>query len=238
MAPPNGDGDCLTDMMQTTGGSSQVPKICGENSGQHVYVDFNGEDPITISVFTSGDYTFNRQWQMQIAQIACESPSQAPSGCLQYHLGNSGTVSSFNYASVATSMKNSIGMLGTRLLANIRYGICVRMGANKCSITWKQVSSDIYSFTMTGDVGVVDTGLLGTFSVQQQTCTSYFVIIPNPIQNGTNLSSDRFCGMGLLSTTSGTKPFILYINQTKNITEIISTRGFYLQYSQNSCPII
>ncbi|XP_039963800.1 uncharacterized protein LOC120776840 [Bactrocera tryoni] len=237
IAPPNGDGYCLTDTLTITGGS-RVPTICGENSGQHVYVDFNGDSPITISVATSGDYTFNRQWQFQIAQLACASATQAPSGCLQYYMDSSGTVSSFNYDSAANSLANSIGVAGTRQIANQQYGICVRMGAGICSITWSQVSSDAYSFTLTNDVGVIDPSLLGTSTVQSQDCTTDFIIIPNPTQNGAALASDRFCGLGLVSTTSATKPFVLYSVTDGNEDLDMSNRGFHLSYSQNSCPVV
>lgn len=238
LAPPNGDGFCLTDSVQITGGASRVPTICGDNSGQHVYVDFNGESPITISVATSSTYTFNRQWQFQLAQLACASPTLAPSGCLQYYMEDSGTVQSFNYGSAPNSLPNSIGVAGTRQIANQRYGICVRMGANRCSITWSQVGSDLYSFTLTNDVDAVDPSLLATEAVQSQLCSTDFIIIPNPTQNGNTLSSDRFCGLGLLPTTSDTKPFVLYVVTDSNENLDISNRGFYLSYAQIGCPII
>lgn len=58
------------------------------------------------------------------------------------------------------------------------------------------------SFTVTNDVGSVDPGLLGTGVVQSQMCTTDFVVIPNPMQNGATMPSDRFCGMGLEPTSS------------------------------------
>ncbi|CAD7082002.1 unnamed protein product [Hermetia illucens] len=237
LAPPNGDGECLTDFISITGGSSRVPRICGENAGQHVYVDFNGVNPIEIAVLTTGSYTFNRQWQLQVSQIACNSAYRAPSGCLQYYLDGSGTIMSFNYASSPNGLPNSIGVEGSRQLANQRYGICIRMGANKCSITYSQISSDIYSFTMTGDVGAIDPVLLGTVDVQSQQCTMDFIIIPNPAQGGVQLDSDRFCGLGLVPTTSYMKPFVLYVVHDANENTDISNRGFALDYSQGACPV-
>lgn len=126
----------------------------------------------------------------------------APSGCLQYHREQSGVVRSLNYGSTANSLANAVGVEGSRQLANTRYGICVRQWPNQCSITWAPLSSDIYSFTVTGDVGAVDPALLGTVALQQQTCTTDFVVIPNPVQGGVALPSDRFCGLGLATTTS------------------------------------
>lgn len=57
---------------------------------------------------------------------------------------------------------------------------------------------------MTGDVGAVDPTLLSTGTLQEQFCTTDYIIIPNPIQGGDPLTSgsDRFCGLGLTATTS------------------------------------
>lgn len=71
-----------------------------------------------------------------------------------------------------------------------------------CTITYSTLTSDVYSFTISGDVGAVDPILLGTGTIQSQTCTTDFIIIPNPTQTGQTLVSDRFCGLGLNPTTS------------------------------------
>lgn len=71
-----------------------------------------------------------------------------------------------------------------------------------CTISYSVLSSDIYSFTVTGDVGAVDPVLLGTGTLQTQTCNTDFVVIPNPSQAGVPLPSDRFCGLGLNPTIS------------------------------------
>lgn len=127
-----------------------------------------------------------------------------PSGCLQYWTKSSGVISSFNYSPSPNAKLNSVGVEGTRQLAGVNYGICIRAGAGQCSITYAPVSSDMYAFTMSGDVGAVDPTLLGTSSLQDQNCNSDYVIIPNPSQGGSplNTGSDRFCGLGLAATTS------------------------------------
>lgn len=80
--------------------------------------------------------------------------------------------------------------------------ICIASADDQCSITYSTLSSDTYSFTVTGDVGAVDPALLGTSALQEQSCNTDYIIIPNPSQNNVNLMSDRFCGLGLASTTS------------------------------------
>lgn len=123
---------------------------------------------------------------------------------MQYYRNPSGIIQSFNYASSPNSIQNSIGVEGTRQIANLNYGICIAANAGSCSITYSPVSSDPYSFTMSGDVGGIDATMLGSATLQEQICTTDYVIIPYPSQTGTPLSSgsDRFCGLGLNATTS------------------------------------
>lgn len=130
--------------------------------------------------------------------------SLAPSGCMQYYLSSSGIIRSFNYATSPNSMVNSVGVEGSRQISNLNYGICIAAEPGSCSITYSPLSSDPYSFSITGDVGGVDAALLGTSTLQQQLCTTDYVIISNPSQNGTLMTSgsDRFCGLGLTATTS------------------------------------
>lgn len=135
----------------------------------------------------------------------------APSGCLQYYPNPSGIIRSFNYAASANSMVNSVGVEGSRQIANLNYGICIGARAGSCSITYSPLSSDPYSFTMTGDVSAVDPTLLGTATLQDQMCTTDYVIIADPSQTGTPLTSgiDRFCGLGLRPTTSNSADLFL-----------------------------
>lgn len=192
----------LNYVFSITGGSSRVPRICGENTGSHIYVNLNGASSISIAFETTASVTFNRQWQLKITQLQCDSVARAPAGCLQYYMEDTGVITSFNYQPAPNSNLNSAGVLGSRQLANTQYGICVRMAANQCSITWRQ--TDTYAFTMTGDLDGVDPALIGDPSLQDQDCSTDYVIIPYPNQNGGVLptNSDRFCGMGIAETTS------------------------------------
>lgn len=73
LAPPNGDGVCNQDILSVSGGATNVPNICGENSGQHVIVEFSGTSSITVSVTATASYTFGRHWHIKITQINCDS---------------------------------------------------------------------------------------------------------------------------------------------------------------------
>ena len=239
-----------------------MPRICGQNTGQHVYVNFNGNAAITIAMESTGSFGYNRHWHFKLTQIPCDSAMRAPAGCLQYWTdedsGSTGPIRSFNYGSMPSSQTNSIGVQGTRQLANTRYGICIRSGANKCSISYSLPSSDPYAFSVTGDVGAVDPTLLGTDVLQSQACTSDYVIIPYPTQGGATLPSDRFCGLGFVETTSklwlrrsierqvnfegfhvagSVSPFVVYVVNDGNELMDIGNRGFAFEYSQNGCPV-
>jgi hypothetical protein len=147
LAPPDGDGECSTDVLKIDGANSVIPDICGYNTAQHIYVDFGAGD-IAITIRASRGFPFKRRWNIQVTQIDCGSEFRAPSGCLQYYLTPTGTVTSFNYQSSATSALNQLEMPGTRQLANQRYGACVRMLEGMCSIAWSKVSSKNFSLIM------------------------------------------------------------------------------------------
>lgn len=86
-------------------------------------------------------------------------------------------------------------------------------------------------------MGAVDPTILGTVAVQDQNCVTDFVTIPNAQQNGVTMPSDRFCGLGLQSTTSNTRPFVIYSVTNGNETPDIGNRGWSLSYTQNMCPV-
>jgi CUB domain len=73
LAQPSGDGFCSTDYFTVEGGSTSVPKICGENTGQHVYVEVTGKLPVSIVVASNQTKDFNRRWLIQVSQVKCKS---------------------------------------------------------------------------------------------------------------------------------------------------------------------
>lgn len=117
-----------------------------------------------------------------------------------YYTGSSGTVKSFNYGTMQNQVVTAFGMqiIGTRELANLNYGVCIRMEAGFCSIEWSQ-TTDQFSFTVTGDVPGLG-GLIGTPVAESMgaACTTDFVVIPNPV----GIAADRFCGSGFSTKTS------------------------------------
>nr|XP_050847064.1 uncharacterized protein LOC127062600 isoform X2 [Vespula vulgaris] len=212
LAQPNMNGTCDYDLFLITGASSSVPRICGENSNQHVYVDFNGASPITISIGTNADYAFDRRWNIRIQQIACDSLWRAPNGCLQYYKSTSDTVTSFNYGTTVNSR-------------------CY------CSIQWSQ--SDINSFSISGDTSTLDPTIIGTSAVAESglDCIDDFVIIPNPSEDGIPDNTERFCGNAFITKTSTLKPFVLYVVTNDNELNDAQNKGFKLTYRQLPCAV-
>lgn len=78
---------------------------------------------------------------------------------------------------------------------------------------------------------------MGTPAVQSQDCTADFIVLPNALQKGLTMPSDRFCGLGIDSTTSNTRPFVIYSVTDGNETPDIGNRGWSLTYTQNMCPV-
>lgn len=213
--------------MVVTGSGGNIPVICGDNAGQHIYVTFVGNNSITITITTSASVDLERTFNLLITQIACDCPTlgtrrnpfialcftnnvstfSAPAGCLQYYTALTATVKSFNYGTqingAVVTYTNDTTFAGTRQLANTNYGICVYMQPGYCSIQWAQ-GSDSTSFTLTNNTALVEvvSGLPADPGTAEA-CISDFVVIPNPIwPNGTSVNTDRFCGNQLETVIS------------------------------------
>ncbi|CAK9801472.1 hypothetical protein ANTQUA_LOCUS2856 [Anthophora quadrimaculata] len=232
LASPNASGICDYDVLLISGSGTSVPRICGENANQHVYIDFNGDTPITISIDTNSQYTTDRRWNIRIQQLPCDATYKAPNGCLQYYTSVSNIVSSFNYG---TTQNPRAPEIGTRQIANTNYGICIRMAQGYCSIEWSQAS--MTSFSVSGDTGSFDPTIIGTaFAAESGTsCTKDFVIVPHPYENGIANNTERFCGNGFTTKTSYSKPFVLYVVTNGDEDGEIENKGFSLKYQQIPC---
>lgn len=73
---PNADGSCVNDWLTIIGGGSPVPTICGENGGQHIYVNFAEKGSIQMNIFTGVSTNTRRIWNFKISQIAFDCPTR------------------------------------------------------------------------------------------------------------------------------------------------------------------
>lgn len=74
LAQPDGDGNCISDAVTITGGNTVVPVICGDNTGQTLFVDFAGNTPITITITATAATVFSRRWNIKLTQLGCDCP--------------------------------------------------------------------------------------------------------------------------------------------------------------------
>ena len=77
---------------------------------------------------------FSRLWNIRIYQYECTSPVLAPVGCLQYYIGASGEVKSFNYKEDVDELTNVPPTYSVNHLSNLNYASCVRMESGYCGI--------------------------------------------------------------------------------------------------------
>ncbi|XP_054160404.1 uncharacterized protein LOC128958550 [Oppia nitens] len=140
LSQPDENGFCTTDsfMVRTTVGE-RLPIICGENGGQHIYVDMGrgSANPVVLSIVTNGNRS-NRKWKLKINMIPCNNLDMAPSGCLQYYRSPTDVIKSFNFGPKIE--------FRARYLANLRYTVCIRTEENFCAIKWETAEPGSFLF--------------------------------------------------------------------------------------------
>ena len=148
---------------------------------------------------TATEVVASRQWHMKIYQYECSSPNLAPSGCLQYYTAASGQFQSFNYRTDISVDQGD----GPNHLANLNYAICFRIEHGFCGIKYGQVTSDQFSFTISGDSSgdTIDITTTAGVKYSDTICNEDYVLIPGGSQTGLNQdkqwSLDRYCGTTL-----------------------------------------
>ncbi|XP_046637995.1 uncharacterized protein LOC124316225 isoform X2 [Daphnia pulicaria] len=212
-------GTC-TDTFTVSGTTSTVaPTICGENAGQHMYLDVPSSaiTPSNVQLmftFATGTTT-TRGWNIKIAMLPCGASYLAPTDCLQYFSSAAGRVRSFNWQDVA-------GTAAPLQLNNQNYNICFRTElvsgsrATQMCVTTCQVTNGDAFFITTVPPGVADVALAGapqfasTFSAVGTTfldasganpvtgavCLYDFLLIAGG-RDANGVEADRYCGNAL-----------------------------------------
>merc|ERR1712165_216231 len=237
---PNG---ACSDYMTAAGQTGKdPPSICGTNTDYHMYVEFGATSTDTISITnTYASTTTAKTFNILARQISCTASYKAPTDCVQYFTGISGSVKSYNYA-------------GAQLLAGQRYNNCIRTEKGYCAIQWKESS------TTSPDpfgVGAAPTTAIGANGATPAfLCDTAYIAIPNlspdgvlpipvPIgssqafqsqQCGTNFGIE---GLGAISAVlaSRQQPFVLGVYTVAPGTAVspAATTGFNLDYTQMPC---
>ncbi|XP_069183278.1 uncharacterized protein [Procambarus clarkii] len=232
LSEPTAEGACVKQYLQVMGASGFSPKICGLNSGQHLYFDVRGDaGPFKVMVVNTEDNP-SSSWDIQVEQIFCQSPNLAPAGCAQYYTGLSGDVRSFNYHIDASTQIQVADKPGTRHLQET-YKMCVRQEPGYCSVKWTAAEEN-YAFTLTGNP--ID-DIIPFNSATDELCgnTDYVFIPGGRIPQETEVSN-IFCGSKFPdSVTSSSFEMTMVADGTELIAEDIDNHGFHLKYEQVKC---
>ncbi|XP_025263871.1 uncharacterized protein LOC105249054 [Camponotus floridanus] len=249
--PETTNNVCTYDQFIVSGGNP-VPTICGNNNGNHMYVDtgVGQTNPVILTFVTSGG-SFPRSWKVRISQIQCSTIYRAEEGCLQYFTGVSGQIKSFNY-DPTTGLQ----------LSNQDYSICIRMERNFCGIQYIACTDDTQgmmpttagaagqimrnnAFTLTGN-----TQNTQIVSMTGTSCSSDWLSIPCAINLGRMPSMqlicvDRLCGgtfnaetqnLNASSVISTVKPFrLIFHTDSIEAPGDVGNKGFCLNYVQQPC---
>merc|ERR1739848_337310 len=114
-------GDALT-VTTADGSFPGFSQLCGTLTGQHIYLDTSRDNPGATVIIRTGTVQFARSWKILARRLRCDDPNLSP-GCLQYHTGLAGRITSFNG-----------GIADQVMLRNLDYEVCVRPGANMCGM--------------------------------------------------------------------------------------------------------
>ncbi|XP_017483593.1 PREDICTED: uncharacterized protein LOC108372422 [Rhagoletis zephyria] len=238
LAQPDEFGRCTQDsfMVRTTVGE-RLPMLCGENKGQHMYVDMGrgSANPVVLSVITNERDGINRKWKIKISFVKCDNYVMAPSGCLQYYRSPSDTIRTFNYGAKIDGK--------SRYLSNLRYSACIRVEENFCSIKWTTESADSFSWGVANDPMYNAQGNNTKMGLTGAQCNDDdYVGIDQGSQEGSGVGEDRFCGQKLFYNNlviSRSKPFMLKVrsNSDQSDNNRFSQAGAALTFTQLPCSV-
>ncbi|KAF2351206.1 CUB domain [Trinorchestia longiramus] len=233
LTQPNYEGVCDIDFLQIPEGPSYIPTICGDNSGQHMYVTVSdGNCNTVINVDTAA---VGSKWNINIKQIKCDSIERAPSGCLQYFNSTTGVISSFNFNPESTATSS------TRQLAKQGYGVCINSLSGYCSVTYQQASGSTFSLSADPTALPPD---LPSEPVVGSDCSGDYLLVPNGelevpvgVTPRANTSVDRFCGLSFPTVKSSIPPFNVYLvtDDDEGSSGDFGNQGFKLAYRMNAC---
>jgi len=236
----NDNNGCPDTFAVTASPSNEVtPTICGENAGQHIYVDIGMDTGATAKLeftFSTTVTTVSRSWEIKVTQIECSSLARPyDAGCLQYFTGTTGRLTSFNFAQSSSS---DYGHLPSQ-----NQNICIRQESGYCCITYNVCSdTNSWAFDNIAATSLVNTecttdfieitGITYTCETQElntRLCGSVFQIVKGATVANGNAHSLCDC----------TRPFQVQFVTNGVAADTTTTtnpqRGFCIEYKQQSC---
>lgn len=216
-------GECGGDVYDTfvvtqpTGAISNP--LCGVNTGLHMYVENARSTSNLDMTFTFGtSAATTRSWNIKVSQIECTNAGRAPTDCLQYFTGSTGTIQSYNYPT------------NYDMLQSQTYTICIRKELGNCKIDYSAAD---------GATESTDGFSLGSTisAAHDADCTDAYITIPN------SGSHTLYCGAYLSTASADTASGIVRANgppftigvYSGSVTTTSYGYGFKLGYSQVPC---
>jgi len=222
--------DAFVVTSQATGFAS--PTLCGELTGQHIYVPMGPLATATATLeLTLDAATDRRTFETKISQIPCSSKMRPPDGCLQWFTGTDGQLTSFNFAA------------NTGHLAQQNYNMCIRREAGFCCVKYGLCTdADSFSLESVKDMVAMQVG-----NDDELCLTDYLRIEGSSSTCGLGDATNRYCGHKLADTKESkanvdicdcTAPFSVGVvtdNMPEAASAMVANRGFCLNYVQIPC---
>ncbi|XP_018006841.1 uncharacterized protein LOC108664688 [Hyalella azteca] len=225
IAGPDFDSVCSHDFLEIFGGQP-IPKLCGDLTGQHMYVHVERGRDIHLAIYQSSSFSMMRNWNIKITQINCDAKERVPDNCLQYFNTTSGRVTSFNRRGDLSPKS-----LVMNQASSIDYEVCVVKSPGHCALIWEQ--ADDHGFSLTGD------GLESKIITGENNCKSDYIEVPGGVFRDSEtlelVENDRFCGTKLPKVITNTLPYKLHVVTDKSEIGDRSNDGFNLSYRQVKC---
>lgn len=230
-------GGVCTDKFEAAGQTGKnPPTICGTNTGYHMYVEFGLSSTDTISLtntFAAGGLATAKTYNILLRQICCNDNWKAPTNCVQYFTGISGSVQSYNHQ-------------GSQFLESQDYQNCFRTEKGYCKIQWKESSTtspDPFGIGPTAlmvkaESGVCSTAHFGYFGVPQLSSDGVTAISGAPLG-----FQSQVCG-SVFGIDENTTPSTLISAQLPFVANVFSDTaangqqngaGFNMEYTQLAC---
>jgi len=203
------------------------PTLCGNQLGQHVYVDAGTANTVATLDFTTAT-SGTGTWRVKVSQIECSSEHKAPNNCLQYFTGPVNTVTTFNW-------NGGAGDCTTGCLTQTQnYNACFRKEVGMCSIQYTPsavTSGDAFNLGNDGGAGTfASTGIANCANAYLQipSVTPTTLAVTNPAI--TTEIDNIFCGTQLnivddLVDTAGANSGSIMSNADQFSIRVVAANG-------------
>jgi len=161
-----------------------LPAICGDNTGEHIFIEMGDEDKTTLA-FSFAAVDAKRTFEIKVTQYACNSEMRPPEGCLQYYMGTEGRIKTFNFAGDNAHLPDQ------------QYSICIRQEMGFCCNRYS-VCADDRSYSLYNFAAAAPMAMIGSL------CTEDWIEIAGSSETcGGPVVTNKYCG-DFLSTDIAT----------------------------------